>query len=155
MAYGSFTIKDAAGSAVAMARDLISSVNFERVKMAWGVQGVATDVSYTDPLPVSDGMTQIVEKSAPTDLTTAVVSLPEIPLTADLYGVTATVHVEVGTMRWGVVGLTTPSSTDGDPVPAGGSIALNIGLQLEDVRIVGASTATIHVTYSKAGEVAA
>jgi hypothetical protein len=42
-----------AGSGTAIAADDVSSVYYQRVKPAWGVDGAAVDTSGTDPLPVS------------------------------------------------------------------------------------------------------
>lgn len=42
-----------AGSGTVVATDEIGGVNFQRVKPAWGVDGVAVDVSAAAPLPVA------------------------------------------------------------------------------------------------------
>lgn len=42
-----------AGSGTTIATDDVGGVQYQRVKMTWGVDGTATDVSATDPVPVS------------------------------------------------------------------------------------------------------
>lgn len=43
-----------AGAGTSIATDDIGGVNYQRVKPAWGVDGVAVDVSESAPLPVAD-----------------------------------------------------------------------------------------------------
>jgi len=54
MAYGTTSIKDAIGAVVGVAADIISGVVFQRSKLAWGPEGIATDVSLAAGLPVQD-----------------------------------------------------------------------------------------------------
>lgn len=44
----------AGGSSGPVATDEVAGVHFQRVKVTWGVDGVATDVSTSNPLPISD-----------------------------------------------------------------------------------------------------
>lgn len=48
-----YTFKDASATTTTAAADEISSVKYPRVKMNFGVDGVSTDVSSSDPLPVT------------------------------------------------------------------------------------------------------
>ncbi len=73
MAYG--TLAAIADATKSFAIDLISGSIFSRVKMTFGLEGVATDVSATNPLPVSivggvaSGLTDAQLRAAPVVIT--------------------------------------------------------------------------------------
>lgn len=48
------------GTGASVAADEIGGVLYQRVKPVFGVDGVATDVSATDPMPVTDANTQAI-----------------------------------------------------------------------------------------------
>lgn len=49
------------GTGASVAADEIGGVLYQRVKPVFGVDGVATDVSATDPLPVSTGLNPLTD----------------------------------------------------------------------------------------------
>jgi hypothetical protein len=54
------------------ASDDIGGVDYPRVKIVWGVDGVAVDASATNPLPISDGGGSITTDGDVTSITTSV-----------------------------------------------------------------------------------
>jgi hypothetical protein len=68
-----FTTKDASGASITGAADEIGGVKYPRLKMTFGADGTATDVSGSDPLPVAQTGTAAVglSSSALYDGTTA------------------------------------------------------------------------------------
>jgi hypothetical protein len=48
------TIRDSNAARKSVAADLIAGAYFQRVKMTWGIEGVAVDVSADAPLPTGD-----------------------------------------------------------------------------------------------------
>jgi hypothetical protein len=49
-----------AGAGTNIATDDIGSVHYQRVKLTWGVDGVATDASATNPIPVTRANSTVV-----------------------------------------------------------------------------------------------
>lgn len=54
-----------AGTGTPIATDEIAGVNYQRIKVTYGVDGVAGDVSDTNPLPVKGTATRVLDNAAP------------------------------------------------------------------------------------------
>jgi hypothetical protein len=69
---------NASGGTAVVATDEVGGAQIQRVKPTWGVDGSATDVSRTNPLPTSDATDGALTSSA-VSVTTSATALPASP----------------------------------------------------------------------------
>lgn len=68
------------GSGATIATDDVGGVQYQRVKLAHGADGSATDASSTNPLPISDATSGTLTSTA-VSVTTSATALPASPAT--------------------------------------------------------------------------
>ncbi len=104
-----------------LATDDISSVHYQRVKVSYGVDGSATDVSDTNPLPVDDAGGSLTVDNGGTfavqidgDALTALQLIDNTVATEDAASAADPVGNHVVTVRDDEVGATALTNADGD-----------------------------------------
>lgn len=109
-----------AGSGTSIATDLISGVHYQRMKLTFGVDGAATDVSAADPLPVDVGTVPVTgtfwQATQPISGTVAVSG--SVAVTGSFYQATQPVSI-AGTVA--VSGPLTDTQLRATPVPVSGT----------------------------------
>lgn len=113
------------GSGEVVASDQIAGVQYQRVKVVWGVDGTVNDASATNPLPVYSTMTGIADgrktvTTAGTRVTLASsTACKQVAITA-LVGNTGTIVVGGSTV------VASAGTRQGIPLSAGDTIAMEI-----------------------------
>lgn len=103
-----------------VATDLIGLVQYQRVKVTFGIDGVATDVSATDPLPVTGTLTAVTEATA-TAAAPAYVEGTANPLSQNLTGDVRVIAKQSGTWNIATVTTVTAVTTITNPVAVTGT----------------------------------
>lgn len=117
------TLKDGANADFVAAADEIGGKKFQRVKMTWGVDGVAVDQSAANPAPTTDEAVRLlmvavkaVLDTLKTQNDTALTHLSTSDTQmANLIAALASVGLDAGTNTVGYVGVNAPN---GSPVAA-------------------------------------
>lgn len=104
-----------------IAADDIAGIKFQRMKVCHGADGVATDASATDPLPVTTAPAGTVATGA-TTVTTAGTAV-QLPAGAALSVTVRALSTNAGTIYIGPVGVTTAT---GFPLSAGDALSMDI-----------------------------
>lgn len=164
MAYDGINITEGAGEVVAS--DLIAAKQYQRVKVAWGAEGTATEIAAATPLPVTDadGLTKLT--SIDSSLTTALadtdpVTITNPPPTAIYHGrktvTTAGTEVALASSQAILLGVTVKALAANTGVIYVGAnpVTSSTGFELaagESVFIGVANLATVYIDASVNGE---
>ena len=148
------------GSGFTVATDDVGGIHFQRVKVAFGADGNATDASSVNPLPVavatSVGLTNAQLRATPVPVTLGSETVTVTGVLTDAQLRATPVTVTLGSETVTVAGALTDAQLRATPVPVSGPLT-DVQLRATPVMVGGTVTTVpyVHVLTTSVGTVGA